>query len=379
MMSRRKRSRLPEAIILIFVITICLVGALSLWMVELLPRMAARDFGPATSTLSTSQKVVYAFRLEQQKQQLLNPVNPKGPSAPFEVTLGESVDSIAARLQAQGLIQSAAAFTDFLVYAGLDTAVQAGKYEISPAQNSVEIARSLLDATPRVITFNILAGWRMEEVAAALPTSGLRIQPYEFLDAARDSRFFPPWWEGASTLEGFFFPGSYELDRNMSVDQLVPVLVSRFDQEIGPELRDIYSQQGLTLTEAVTLASIIEREAVDDSEMPMIASVFFNRLAAGMRLESDPTAQYAVGFNQEQQTWWTNPLSLDDIGTVSPYNTYVTGGLPPGPICNPGLNAMQAVAHPADTPYFYFRARCDGSGLHEFAVTYDEHLQNACP
>jgi UPF0755 protein len=205
------------------------------------------------------------------------------------------VDSIAARLQAQGLIQSAAAFTDFLVYAGLDTAVQAGKYEISPAQNSVEIARSLLDATPRVITFNILAGWRMEEVAAALPTSGLRIQPYEFLDAARDSRFFPPWWEGASTLEGFFFPGSYELDRNMSVDQLVSVLVSRFDQEIGPELRDIYSQQGLTLTEAVTLASIIEREAVDDSEMPMIASVFFNRLAAGMRLESDPTRSMQWG------------------------------------------------------------------------------------
>jgi UPF0755 protein len=127
------------------------------------------------------------------------------------------------------------------------------------------------------------------------------------------------------------------------------------------------------------MASIVQREGVDPNEHSLIASVFYNRLAAGMRLESDPTTQYALGYNENQQTWWTNPLTYDDLAVNSAYNTYQVNGLPPGPISNPGLNALQAVAKPAQTPYYYFRAKCDGSGDHEFATTYDEHLQNACP
>jgi UPF0755 protein len=126
------------------------------------------------------------------------------------------------------------------------------------------------------------------------------------------------------------------------------------------------------------LASIIEREAVVADERPIIASVFFNRLSAGMLLESDPTVQYALG-QQPDGDWWKSPLSLDDLALDSPYNTYRSAGLPPGPIANPGLSSLQAVANPADTPYFYFRAACDGSGRHAFAATFDEHLLNACP
>jgi len=99
----------------------------------------------------------------------------------------------------------------------------------------------------------------------------------------------------------------------------------------------------------------------------------------GMKLEADPTVQYAVGYNQEQGTWWTNPLSQDDLGVDSPFNTYRYSGLPPGAICNPGLDALRAVAFPAQTPYYYFRATCDGSGLHNFSETYNEHLDNECP
>ena len=111
--------------------------------------------------------------------------------------------------------------------------------------------------------------------------------------------------------------------------------------------------------------------------MPRIASVFLNRRAIGMKLDSDPTVQYALGFNND--TWWTNPLSLADLQVDSPYNTYLNPGLPPGPICNPGLAALKAVAFPEQTPYFYFRAACDHSGRHLFAETFEQHKSNACP
>jgi len=129
----------------------------------------------------------------------------------------------------------------------------------------------------------------------------------------------------------------------------------------------------------VTLASIVQREAIVVDEQPMIASVFYNRLRKPMKLDSDPTVQYAVGYNQSQKTWWTNPLSVKDLKIDSLYNTYIKVGLPPSPIASPGLSALRAVAYPAQSPYFYFRARCDGSGLHAFSSTYDEHLNNSCP
>ena len=127
------------------------------------------------------------------------------------------------------------------------------------------------------------------------------------------------------------------------------------------------------------MASIIQREAVVESEMPLIASVFYNRLAAGMNLQTDPTVQYAIGYNVLQGTWWTNPLSLDDMKLDSPYNTYLYPGLPPGPISNPGLPALEAAAFPEQSNYYYFQAKCDGSGLHNFAETYQQHQQNYCP
>jgi UPF0755 protein len=145
------------------------------------------------------------------------------------------------------------------------------------------------------------------------------------------------------------------------------------------ELRAGFEEHGLTLQQAVTLASIVQREAMVAEERPMVASGFYNRLSIGMKLDSDPTVQYAIGFNEKQSSWWTNPLTLNDLNTVSAYNTYQNPGLPPGPISNPGLSALQAVAAPAESPYFYFRARCDNSGLHNFAVTFEEQIQNACP
>jgi UPF0755 protein len=160
---------------------------------------------------------------------------------------------------------------------------------------------------------------------------------------------------------------------------LVSILLQGFTSQLPKEAQAAYTEHGLTLFQAVTLASIIQREAMVEDEMPLIASVFYNRLAIGMKLEADPTVQYALGFNATQGTWWTNPLSGENMQFDSPYNTYLYPGLPPGPISNPGLAALEAVANPAQTTFYYFQARCDDSGLHNFAETFEEHKQNFCP
>ena len=124
---------------------------------------------------------------------------------------------------------------------------------------------------------------------------------------------------------------------------------------------------------------MVERESVQEEEQPLIASVYLNRLKIEMKLDADPTVQYAIGYNFLQQSWWMNPLSLLDLQVNSVYNTYKYAGLPPTPIASPSLSALHAVAFPAETTYYFFRAKCDGSGFHEFAETFDEHLANACP
>jgi len=116
-----------------------------------------------------------------------------------------------------------------------------------------------------------------------------------------------------------------------------------------------------------------------ETEMPLIASVFYNRMEIGMKLQTDPTVQYALGYDSLQATWWTSPLDSVDLEVDSPYNTYKYPGLPPGPICNPGWAALQAVAYPDESPYYYFQAKCDSSGFHNFAETYEQHLLNNCP
>jgi UPF0755 protein len=160
---------------------------------------------------------------------------------------------------------------------------------------------------------------------------------------------------------------------------LVLLLTQTFDAFISGAVREGFGQQGLDVYSAVTLASIIEREGIHDDEHAQIASVFLNRLRQGMKLDSDPTVQYAMGYNTAQQTWWTNPLSIADLQFESNYNTYLSPGLPPAPISNPGESALRAVAWPATTAYFYFRANCAGDGHHSFGTTFEEHLQNACP
>ena len=189
----------------------------------------------------------------------------------------------------EGLIGDAEALRDYLIYSGLDTTIQAGEYTLNPRYSPVEIAHALQDATPSEVTFRILPGWRLEEIAAALPTSGLSFSPEAFLEisanpptALSQAQQIPP---GAS-LEGFLFPDSYRLPRAITIEDFLQTTLADFQTKISPDMLEGFQNQGLDLFQAVTLASIVQREAIVEEEMPMIASVFSQPAEDG----------YAAGF-----------------------------------------------------------------------------------
>ena len=345
------------------------------------PRQAGKVFGTPSAEINSIQRLYYANRLISNQDELNQPHNPFQDQISFSIRIGESPHDITNRLQQLGLIPDAGALRDYLIYTGIDTGLQAGDYLLSARMTPVEIADRLHGSSPGEASLLILPGWRLEEIAEALPTTGLSIPPEKFLEIVNDppaglmvSNFLP----SGATLEGFLSPGTYLLPRQTGADELVVFLTNNFFAQITGEMLTGFQEQGLNLFQAVTLASIIEREAVLEEEMPLIASVFLNRLADGMKLETDPTVQYAMGYDPRGETWWKNPLLLEDLKYESPYNTYLYPELPPGPISIPSRAAIEAVASPADTPYYYFRATCDSSGRHLFARTFEEHVQNAC-
>ncbi len=344
-----------------------------------IPARASLLYGPPARGLSISQIIDYSSRLLLHGDQLTRPLNPNASEQPFSISLGESVSSVALRLQQAGMILDSQALLDYLIYTGLDLTIQSGEYVLSPALSIIDIARELQDATPADITFVILPGWRMEEITASLPTSGLEFTPEAFIHAAQTPPAVLDFVPSSSSMEGFFFPAAYVLPRSTTPDQLLDAVARNFALHITDDLKTGFANQELSVYQAVILASIVERESIHDEEMTLIASVFLNRLNIGMTLGSDPTVQYALGFDSVQNTWWKNPLSLADLKVDSPYNTYIYADLPPAPISNPSLDALQAVAFPEVSTYYYFQAKCDNSGYHTFAVTFEEHLANGCP
>lgn len=379
---KKKRSSLVNLLVFLILMSVCIILILSAWIVFSLPARAASLFGPANPDLAIQQHIYLSARLLFQEKELTQAESPDGEPQTFEIQLGETTPEITRRLQSQGILTNSQVFRDYLVYSGLDTSIQAGQYILNPRMSPIEIAHALQDATPQNITFNILAGWRMEEIADALPTSGLSFAPGSFLAFAQNPVLSHPVLqylpEGAS-LEGFFFPDQYRMDRDVTQEQFISTILDNFLVKITPTLLEGFKNQGLDLYQAVTLASIVQRESVAEDEMSTIASVFLNRLSMGMRLETDPTIQYALGYQNTAQSWWKNPLGLEDLKFDSLFNTYIYPGLPPGPIASPGIQALTAVAQPEQTPYFFFRAICDGSGRHNFSQTFEEHKANACP
>ena len=298
--------------------------------------------------------------------------------AVFMVAPGESATTIARRLQQQGLIPDATAFLAYLRYKGWDTDLQAGEFHLRQSMSPAMLAEALRQRPPTSAVLVILPGWRREEVAAALPSSGLTSSPAQFLQATAGRGIYalPFTVPAEASLEGFLAPGRYTFSRDTGIEEIVAAMLARAASFLTPDWQKAVRNRGLTPYQGLILASIVQRETQHPDEMPRIAAVYLNRLHRAMLLEADPTVQYALG---KPDAWWPSPLSAADLRTPSPYNTYLHRGLPPGPIANPSAEALHAVATAPQTDDLFFRAACDGSGRHVFFHTFREHLSHACP
>lgn len=355
-----------------------LLAAVVVLVVFIIPLIAIDQFGLPAENLSPIQKIQYSAKVLLAKNDLLSVASEAEASVTFKIEPGESAYLIAQNLESAGLIRSSEGFVAYLTYSGKDIGLQQGEFLLDRGKNSLEIAAELQNPIPTKGRLVILPGWRLEEIAASIPTSGLEMSPEDFLNEARNSSREFAYIPVGGSVEGYLLPSDYTFERNVSPAEMIAVIVNSFEQVITPDLMASFEQQGLTVGDAVILASILQREAMVLEEQPMMASVFLNRLNMGMKLDSDPTVQYSVGVPGTSDSWWKVPLSKADLSTDSAFNTYIYSGLPPGPICSPDIDSLSAVANPESSNYLYFQAKCDGSGYHNFAETFEEHVSNSC-
>ncbi len=295
----------------------------------------------------------------------------------FTVEPGETAGDIALRLKRLGLITDAELFRQLAHYEKADSKLEAGRYELRANMTMEEIIETLQHGRLEEIAVTVPEGWRAEQIAEMLAQE-VGVDDDEFLTLVQGRHFDYEFLQDRppeATLEGFLFPDTYLLPVHPTALDIIERMLANFDQRFTAEMRQMAEEQEMSVYQVVTLASIVEREAVVAEERPVIAGVFLNRLEEGMNLDSCPTVQYALGYQEDTGQWWKTPLTLEELDRVnSPYNTYLHRGLPPGPICNPGLASIQAVLEPVESDYLYFLAKGDGS--HAFAKTFEEHLQN---
>jgi UPF0755 protein len=301
----------------------------------------------------------------------------------FVINPGESAATIGEHLQTDGLIRSGLAFRLLVRFQGLGGHLIAGDYELRPNMSLREVASVLTQGREVGGFVTMPEGWRALEVADALERAKVTSRS-DFLRAIASRANAPPAIADqippTASLEGFLFPDSYRFDPGSPAGDVARQMTDDFAQHLSPDLQTGFQANGLSLYQAVTMASIVEREAAVPGERPVIASVFLNRLRRGMKLQADPTVQYALASADDAvavpvtSSYWKRGLTFADLQVQSPYNTYVVAGLPPGPICSPGLASLQAVARPATSDFLYFVAR--GDGTHAFARTLDEQQRN---
>ncbi len=315
---------------------------------------------------------------------------PDNPMFIITVEEGESAGDIGQKLEEAGVIQSERLFVVLAALMGLGNDLESGEYEFGLGETALSTIRRISQGRTAAFGVTIREGLRLEEIAQLLEEENI-VSAGEFLSALQgpfEASFLTALPEGAS-LEGFLFPATYNFLLDVDASQVVQLLLSAFDERYQESIESPLATSGLTLLQAVTLASIIEREAVVSEERSTIAAVFLNRFESGIALQADPTVQYAIAndpVSVEQFGYWKRDLTEADLALESPYNTYVLPGLPPAPIANPGLDSILAAVQPATTDVLYFVACQDGSGAHMFAETLDQHLENiniadsgACP
>lgn len=326
-------------------------------------------------TLLTAAVILFAGAYFYIQKQTETPFNELGFYKNFKISFGERVEKIAENLAYEGLIKNAFYFKVYVWEKNLAASIMAGEYYLSPAMSIGQIANIITGgkAIVREITVlipegltnaeseKILVGANMvnkSELIEAIKKENLEKYPnYEFLKDKPESAGF----------EGYLFPDTYRFFKDAKPEDIVIKMLENFDKKFTKEMRMEAAKQGETIFEVLTLASIIQKEVSDSADMKIVAGVFKNRLSVGMALEADSTINFITGKKMPQ-------AALNDLKIDSAYNTYKYPGLPPGPISNPGLDAIKAAIWPEKTPYWYFLTAPDGKAV--YSKTYEEHLKN---
>jgi len=276
---------------------------------------------------------------------------------------GTGIRKLAQELKTAGIIRSSWHFILVSRLRGQARRLKAGDYRFTDAMTPTDILRKLATGDVDYRRFVLPEGYSIYQAAELLEQKGY-FKKAAFLDACLNPALLKRLAITGNSVEGYLYPATYNLSRNSGEEQLIEQMVAAFNKTYSGLKAGEAGGEGFSRQEIVTLASIIEKEAMSADEKPLIASVFYNRLRLGMPLQSDPTAVYGVRA-------FGGKVTKADIERRSPYNTYLIAGLPPGPIGNPGSDALRAALHPARTPYLYFVARQDGT--HQFSRTLDEH------
>ena len=297
----------------------------------------------------------------------VRPVSSRFAPQLVRLTQPTSAEVLAQRLAQRRLIRRPNLLAWWLRWRGKPV-LTPGDYEFSPNQSMLEIADILIHERFTRNWVTLPEGWTVQRIAERLHARGIA-DAQEFLRLCRQPSLCeavglpkPP----IASLEGYLFPSTYRLPPGSGAEQAVLAMLRATYQAVYWPYRQAMDQQGLTLHELLTIASLVEKEVYKDEERPLVASVIFNRLKRKMPLQIDATVLYGMGI-------WKSRVLYKDLEHHSPYNTYRVNGLPPGPICSPSIASVRAVLNPAQTEYLFYVARGDGG--HQFSRTYEEHLQ----
>ena len=296
------------------------------------------------------------------------PVIPAQEHPPSKVVVipdGSTFQHVASLLEREGLIKSRSVFVLLGKSQSVDRKVHAGEYELNPGMTPAEILSKLLNGQVLLHPLTIPEGLTIAQIADVVSQQGLTDRA-EFLRLAKDRTFIASLGIKAETLEGYLYPDTYKFPRPIKAREVLVAMVEQLRQAVGPDLLARMQELKMTMHEALTLASVIEKETGSGGERPEISAVFHNRLKKHIPLQSDPTVIYGLPA-------FDGNLHKKDLSSPSPYNTYRVRGLPPGPIANPGIQAIRATLYPSDSRSLYFVSRNDGT--HQFSATLIEHNQ----
>jgi UPF0755 protein len=294
-----------------------------------------------------------------------SPANPAQTAVEiFEVPENANFKRVAKDLETRGFVRNYWAIALFAKIKQQEGAIKAGEYELAPSMLPSEILERLISGKSVQRKITLKEGETMAVLAPALAQQGIISSQAAFESTLRSPELLQALGVEGSSMEGYLFPETYQFPRNTPPEKIVRMMYEQLQKRWEPEWDLRLAQLKMTRHQILTLASIIERESGTVSEQPLIASVFHNRLAKGMRLQADPTVIYGVPD-------FDGNITKEHLLTPTPYNTYVITGLPPGPIGSPGISAIKAALYPAITDFLYFVA--NGNGAHVFSETLEDH------